>query len=342
MEPSHRSGPLSDYRVLDLAGPPGLHCTKLLADMGADIIKVEPPAGERSRRIPPFKDDMPHPGTSLYHLHFNTNKRSITLDLESADGRAIFLQLAGKADVVIETYSPEQSDRLGLNYAQLSAVNSRLVVASITAFGRSGPWREYKADDITAIALGNLLYIAGEQGKPPIQPAGELAYGMASTYGALGSRLPSITDWRAAAASISTCPCTNAQRTSPATPSPIIAPAERNRRARNETAERRISRSLRRQRRLCAIFHCRPGTMAPPGGMDGATPIDFGPEFEKTTYRRQHPAIVQSAIAEFCRGFTKEKCTRKGKSGASASHRSTRPESSWRARRPRRASSLLK
>ncbi|HYJ16536.1 MAG TPA: CoA transferase, partial [Candidatus Limnocylindria bacterium] len=86
-----------------------------------------------------------------------TNKRSITLDLESADGRTIFLQLAGKADVVIETYSPAQSDRLGLNYAQLSVVNPRLVVASITAFGRSGPWRDYKADDIAAIALGNLL-----------------------------------------------------------------------------------------------------------------------------------------------------------------------------------------
>ena len=186
MEPAQRSGPLSGYRVLDLAGPPGLHCTKLLADMGADVVKIEPPAGEQSRRIPPFKDDMPHPETSLYHLHFNTNKRSITLNLESADGRAIFLQLAGKADVVIETYSPEQSDRLGLNYGQLSVVNPRLVVASITAFGRSGPWRDYKADDIAAIALGNLLYIAGEQGKPPIQPAGELAYGMASTYGALG------------------------------------------------------------------------------------------------------------------------------------------------------------
>src|SRR6185312_3781900 len=138
MENVTRTGPLTGYRVLDVAGPLGLHCTKLLADMGADVIKIEPPSGEASRRIPPFKDDIPHPETSLYFLHFNTNKRSITLDLESADGRAIFLELVRKADVVIESYAPDESDRLGLSYAELSAVNPRLVVASITAFGRTG------------------------------------------------------------------------------------------------------------------------------------------------------------------------------------------------------------
>ena len=186
MEKTSRNGPLVGYRVLDLAGPAGLHCTKLLADMGADVIKIEPPSGEESRRIPPYKDDIPHPETSLYFLHFNTNKRGITLDVATSDGRAILLQLARKADVVIETYPIEQSERLGLSYAQLSAVNARLVVASITPFGRSGPWRDYKADDIAGIALGNLLSIAGERGKAPLQPAGELAYGMASTYAAFG------------------------------------------------------------------------------------------------------------------------------------------------------------
>ena len=84
------------YRVLDLAGPLGLHCTKLLADMGADVIKIEPPSGDESRRIPPFKDDIPHPEKSLYFLHFNTNKRGITLDVEKPDGRAIFLSSPAK------------------------------------------------------------------------------------------------------------------------------------------------------------------------------------------------------------------------------------------------------
>jgi len=186
MEKPHRNGPLSGYRVLDLAGPLGLHCTKLLADMGADIIKIEPPSGDESRRIPPFKDDLPHPETSLYFLHFNTNKRSITLDVEKPDGRAILLELARKADVLIETYPPARRDRLGLSYQELSVGNPRLVVASITAFGQTGPWRDYKADDIAGIALGNLLYLAGEPGEPPLQPPAELAYGMASSYAALG------------------------------------------------------------------------------------------------------------------------------------------------------------
>src|SRR5258705_808773 len=113
MEKTQRSGPLLGYRVLDLAGPAGLHCTKLLADMGADVIKVEPPSGEASRRIPPYKDDTPNTETSLYFLHYNTNKRGITLNVATSDGRAILLELARKADVIIETYSVEQSERLG-------------------------------------------------------------------------------------------------------------------------------------------------------------------------------------------------------------------------------------
>lgn len=114
MPPAQTKGPLSDFRVLDLAGPLGLHCTKLLADMGADVIKIESPSGDPSRRIPPFKDDTPHPEKSLYFLHFNTNKRSITLDIKQPDGRAIFLELARKTDVLIETARPGTMESLGL------------------------------------------------------------------------------------------------------------------------------------------------------------------------------------------------------------------------------------
>jgi benzylsuccinate CoA-transferase BbsE subunit len=182
----NQAPPLTGYRVLDLAGPLGFHCTKLLADMGADVIKIEPPQGDETRRVPPFKDDSPHPEKSLYFLHFNTNKRSITLDVEKPDGRAILLELARKADVVIETYRPKQREELGLGYGELSAGNPGLIHASITPFGETGPWRDYKANDIAGIALGNLLYLAGEPGEPPLQPPGEIAYGMASTYGAFG------------------------------------------------------------------------------------------------------------------------------------------------------------
>ena len=180
------TGPLVGYRVLDIGGPLSLHCTKLLADMGADVIKIESPSGDPSRRIPPFKDDTPHPEKSLYFLHFNTNKRSITLDIEKPDGRALLLELCNKADVIIETFRPARAKELRLTYADLSAGNPGLIVASITPFGQNGPWKDYQANDMAGIALGNLLYLAGEPGEPPLQPPGEIAYGMASTYGALG------------------------------------------------------------------------------------------------------------------------------------------------------------
>src|SRR3954471_19862088 len=142
MSESDRNPPLTGYRVLDVGGPLALHCTKLLADMGADVIKVEAPCGDESRRVPPFKDDSPHPEKSLYFLHFNTNKRGITLDIEKPDGRAILLELAGKADVVIDTFRPSRARELRLTYADLSAGNPGLVVASITPFGQTGPWRD--------------------------------------------------------------------------------------------------------------------------------------------------------------------------------------------------------
>ena len=313
MEKSHRSGPLLPYRVLDLAGPPGLHCTKLLADLGADVIKVEPPAGDMSRRVPPFKDDLPHRETSLYSLHFNTNKRGITLDVASADGHAILLALARQADVVVETYPPAESDRLGLSYARLSAANPRLVVASITPFGRTGPWRDYKADDIAGIALGNLLYIAGERGKAPIQPAGELAYGMASSYAAVGVVIALY--HRAVSGrgqhidvSMHECAAHIAGYYIPHFSASGAKPA----RAKRNGAEAdlydpfavkdgyvRFFLVSREQWRRLVEWMGRPSSIS-------------GPEFEKTTFRRQHPALVQAAIAEFCRGFTKQEMYEEG------------------------------
>jgi crotonobetainyl-CoA:carnitine CoA-transferase CaiB-like acyl-CoA transferase len=116
MSESNQQPPLAGCRVLDIGGPLALHCTKLLADMGADVIKIEPPSGDQSRRMPPFKGDSPHSEKSLYFLHFNTNKRGITLDIEKADGRAILLELADKADVVIETFRPSRAQELRLTY----------------------------------------------------------------------------------------------------------------------------------------------------------------------------------------------------------------------------------
>ena len=313
MAPSQRSGPLSRFRVLDLAGPPGLHCTKLLADMGADVIKVEPPGGEASRRIAPFKDDIPDPETGLYHLHFNSNKRAVTLDIESADGREIFLRLARQADVVIETFSPADSDRLGLRYEALSAVNAKLVVASITPFGRSGPWRDYQADDLASIALGNLLYIAGEQGKPPIQPAGELAYGMAGTYTAVAIAVAlyhRVSSGRGQQIDTSVHECA-AHIAGYAIPH-YSASGVKPKRAKRDGQEADLYDPFAVKDGYVRFFIVAREQWRRLVDWMGRPPAISGPEFEKTVYRRQHPAIVQAAMAEFCRGFTKQEMYEEG------------------------------
>jgi len=307
MENANRSGPLSGYRVLDLAGPLGLHCTKLLADMGADVIKIEPPFGDESRRLPPFKDDIPHPEKSLYFLHFNTNKRGITLDIEKPDGRGIFLELAGKADVVIETAKPRRMDELGIGYEMLREQNRGLVYASLTPFGQSGPWRDYKANDMAGIALGNLLYLAGEPGEPPLQPPGEIAYGMASTYGAFGiavalyHRLDSAKG-QYIDVSMHECAGHIAGYFIPNYGYTGVKPARASRKGEEtdlydpyatKNGYARIFIIPVEQWRRLVDWMGRPASIS-------------GPEFEKMSYRRQHPDIVTKAIAEFCAKHTKE------------------------------------
>ena len=186
MAESALNSPLTGYRVLDLAQPIGLHCTKLIADMGADVVKVERPGGDPARWLPPFKNDLPHPEHSLYFLHYNTNKRGITLDLETRDGQALFLELARRADVVVETLPPGKMDELGLGYDTLSKRTPGIVVASITPFGQTGPWRDYKATDIAGFAWSNTMALSGEPGEAPVTSPSELAYSMTSTYAAFG------------------------------------------------------------------------------------------------------------------------------------------------------------
>ena len=143
---------LGDIRVLDLTNESGLYCTKLLADLGADVIKVEPPGGDPTRSIGPFLDDDPNPERSLFFFHFNTNKRSITLDIPTRDGQELFRRLAASADIVVETFRPGYLDERGIGYQALSQANPRLIVTSITPFGQVGPYRDYPATDMTALA----------------------------------------------------------------------------------------------------------------------------------------------------------------------------------------------
>ncbi|MBI2329706.1 MAG: CoA transferase [Chloroflexi bacterium] len=161
-------GMLSPYRVLDLTDEKGLLCGKLLGDLGADVIKVERPGGDPARKIGPFYHDQIDPEKSLFWFAFNTSKRGITLDIESAAGQATFKQLVETADFVVESFPPGYIDRLGLGYSTLEKVNPGIIMVSITPFGQTGPYRDYKAPDIVAWAMGGVMYQWGDADRPPI------------------------------------------------------------------------------------------------------------------------------------------------------------------------------
>ncbi len=173
---SEPKGALSGLKVLDLAGPIGVYCTKLLADLGADVIRVEPPRGDAMRELGPFYGDSPDPEKSLYWWHYNTSKRSVTLDIEKPEGRQVFKRLVGWADVVVETFEPGYLDRLGLGYEALRAINPRVVVTSITPFGQTGPYAHFKGPDIVGQAMSGLMSTVGAPDRPPYPVASENGY----------------------------------------------------------------------------------------------------------------------------------------------------------------------
>ena len=167
-------GILAGLKVLEIAqAPSGAFCAKLLADQGADTIKLEAPAsGDPTRNEPPFVGGEPHPDRSTTFLALNTNKRGVTLDLEQAGGRTLFLRLASQADVIVESFAPGYLTRLGLGYETLKSANPAAILVSITYFGQSGPYANYKGDDLIAQAMGGYLYaVTGPADKPPMGSA---------------------------------------------------------------------------------------------------------------------------------------------------------------------------
>ena len=167
---------LPPYRVLDLSGPEAVFCGKLLADYGADVVRVEPPSGDPSRARGPFSGDEEGPDRSLYFLFYNTNKRSITLDLESERGRDLFLSLVAESDVVVESFPVGHMDSLGLGYDALKAVNPGIVMASVTPFGQTGPWKDYKSNDLIALAASGFMQITGEPDGPPMRQGNDQSH----------------------------------------------------------------------------------------------------------------------------------------------------------------------
>ena len=180
---------LADIRVLELTGPIGTYCTKLLADLGADVIRVEPPGGDPGRHVAPFVRNTPDVDTSIPFLFLHGNKRSVTLDLETADGRALFRDLAARTDVVVESFAPGYLDRLGLGYRDLAARNPGVIVTSISPFGQNGPYRDFKGTDLVGVAMGGLLRLCGFLGRAPDRPGGNQAYMLAGLHGSNGTLL---------------------------------------------------------------------------------------------------------------------------------------------------------
>ena len=178
---------LAPYRVLDLTNEWGFLCGRLLGDLGADVIKIEKPGGDPARNVGPFYHDIPHPEKSLYWFFYNANKRGITLNMETADGKEIFKKLVKKADFVIESFQPGYMDSLGLGYSVLSEINPRVIMTSITPFGQSGPYSKYKGSDIVTMALCGWMYKCGDPDRAPLQMGFPQAYFHAAAQAAAGT-----------------------------------------------------------------------------------------------------------------------------------------------------------
>lgn len=177
-------GPLEGLRVLDLAGAMGMYCGKLLADLDADVIRVEPLEGNEIRGLPPFYQNDPGPESSLFHWHFNANKRGITLDIARPEGQDLFRRLATTADIVLETFRPGYLASLGLGYDGLQTLNPRLILTSITPFGQEGPYHDYLGEELIGQASGGLLWMCGWPDRPPVMMGGGPAMHQASAEAA--------------------------------------------------------------------------------------------------------------------------------------------------------------
>lgn len=183
------TGPLAGIRVVDLtAMVMGPYCTQILADMGADVIKVEPPAGgDQTRKAMGFRmKGTDSPG----FLALNRNKRSITLNLKSEAGRKVFYELVKTADIVVENNRPGVAEKLGVDYETLSAINPRIVYASISGFGQTGPWSQRPGFDLIAQAMSGVMSAMGIPGAEPVKSGvsvGDLGAGLFALYGILSA-----------------------------------------------------------------------------------------------------------------------------------------------------------
>ena len=177
---------MSGYRALDLTDEKGFLCGQILGGLGVDVIKIEKPGGDGSRNIPPYYKDIVHPEKSIYWMHTNRNKRGITLDIENRAGRAIFKDLVKTADFVIESFDPGYMKQLGLEYPALEEINPRVIMTSITPYGQTGPYSNYKYDDLTLFAMGSTMMYCGEPDRAPVYTPNQTGF-YGGVHGAMSS-----------------------------------------------------------------------------------------------------------------------------------------------------------
>ncbi|MBN2058857.1 MAG: CoA transferase [Deltaproteobacteria bacterium] len=175
---------LESIRVLDLTDHKGFFCGKILADLGADVIKVEKPGGDLDRYFGPFYHDIQDPEKSLNWFAYNLNKRSITLNIETRGGKELFRRLAECSDVIIESYPPGYMEVIESSYKDMSRINPRIIMTSISPFGQSGPYRDFKGSDLVCMAMGGLAYITGSIENSPVRVSFPQSYLLASAEAA--------------------------------------------------------------------------------------------------------------------------------------------------------------
>ena len=178
---------LSPYTVLDLTDDKGELAGMMLGDLGADVIKVEPPQGSSSRRLGPFLEDAPETERSLQYFAFNRNKRGVTLDLSAEAGRRALFALAEKADFLIESNPPGHLAGLGVGFDTLRQANPRIVYVAITPYGQDGPHAEFAASDLTLAAMGGPMSLQGVPDRPPIRITVPQVWLHASAAAAVGA-----------------------------------------------------------------------------------------------------------------------------------------------------------
>ena len=181
------SGALSGLRVLDLTGRMGGYCGLLLANLGAEVVLIEPPGGDPMRREGPFKNGIVHPDGSLSFAAYHTNKKGIALDLETSEGQTKLRALVANADVLIEDRPLGYLDRIGLGYQALRVIRPALVMTSITGFGFTGPYRDLKAPSIVAFAMGGLMNLCGHPERAPLMGPCDVAHHLGSVHAAFGT-----------------------------------------------------------------------------------------------------------------------------------------------------------